>query len=77
MKNLFRKEWWMLACVRACKTIAQTAIGIIGTNILITDVNWIIVLSSSLLSGLISLLTSIQGLPELENATHLGEEGDD
>ncbi len=64
--NGFGKKWWKAAGKRAIKTIAQTAIASIGTSAVMSDVNWIMVLSASILSGILSLLTSIAGLPELE-----------
>lgn len=60
------KKWIKCAGIRAIKTIAQTAIATIGTSAVISEVNWKIVVSASLLSGILSLLTSIAGLPELE-----------
>ncbi|MBO7526474.1 MAG: hypothetical protein J6T74_01100 [Clostridia bacterium] len=60
------KKWFKAAGIRAIKTIAQTAIATIGTSAVINEVNWKIVLSASLLAGILSLLTSIAGLPELE-----------
>ena len=60
------KNWFKCAGIRAIKTIAQTAIATIGTSAVMGDVNWIIVGSASLLAGILSLLTSIAGLPELE-----------
>lgn len=60
------KKWIKCAGIRAIKTIAQTAIATIGTSAVISDVNWKIVISASLLAGILSLLTSIAGLPELE-----------
>lgn len=59
------KKWIKAAGVRAVKTVAQTAIATIGTSAIISDVNWKIVLSASLLSGLLSILTSVAGLPEV------------
>lgn len=67
MKEIFTKDWIEAAGIRAIKTVAQTAIATIGTSAVIGDVNWIIVGSSSLLAGILSLLTSIAGLPELED----------
>ena len=60
------KKWFKAAGVRAIKTIAQTAIATIGTSAVMSEVNWIMVLSASLLAGILSILTSIAGLPELE-----------
>lgn len=65
-KNLNSKEWWRAAGIRAIKTVAQTAISTIGVSTIMSDVNWMIVLSASALAGVLSLLTSIAGLPELE-----------
>lgn len=60
------KKWFKAASIRAIKTIAQTAIATIGTSAIISDVDWRIVISTSLLAGLLSLLTSVAGLPELD-----------
>lgn len=59
------KEWFRAAGVRAVKTVAQAAIAMIGASTVLQDVNWKIVVSAALLSGVLSLLTSITGLPEL------------
>lgn len=59
------KAWLKAAGVRAVKTIAQTAIATIGTSVAMGDVNWIMVGSASLLAGILSLLTSVAGLPEV------------
>lgn len=67
MNKVFTKEWWKYAGYRALRTTAQTAIATIGTAVVMSDVNWIAVLSASLLSGILSLLMSIAGLPELED----------
>ena len=60
------KEWLKAAGVRALKTVAQTAVATIGVSALMTDVDWIAVGSASVLAGILSMLTSIAGLPELE-----------
>ena len=60
------KKWFKSASVRALKTVAQTAIATIGTTAVVSDVNWIVVLSASLLAGLLSMLTSIAGIPEVK-----------
>lgn len=68
------KDFWRAALIRAIKTICQTAIATIGTAIVITDVNWMYVLSASALSGILSILTSISvGLPEVELAQTLDD----
>ena len=60
------KEWLKAAGIRAIKTIAQTAVATIGVSATMTDVDWLLVGSASLLSGILSLLTSVAGLPEVE-----------
>ena len=59
------KRWWKAAGIRAIKTFMQTAIATIGTSMFLEDVNWLAVLSASALAGLLSLMTSLAGLPEL------------
>jgi hypothetical protein len=65
MKKVFSKEWWKAAGIRAIKTVAQTAIATIGTAAVMSQVNWVAVLSASCLAGILSLLTSLAGLPEV------------
>ena len=60
------KTWFKAAGIRAIKTIAQTAVATIGTSAVLGDVNWVAVLSASVLAGVLSLLTSVAGLPEVE-----------
>jgi hypothetical protein len=67
MKKIFTLNWFKAAGVRAIKTIAQTAIATIGTAMVINDVNWLMVLSASALAGVLSILTSLAGLPEIED----------
>ena len=66
MKTSF-KQWLKAAGIRAIKTIAQTAIATIGTSAVIADVNWAVVASASVLAGVLSLLTSVAGLPEIDD----------
>lgn len=61
------KKWIKAAGVRAIKTVAQSAIGVIGAAAVMGDVNWSMVLSAAVLAGIVSLLTSIAGLPEIES----------
>ena len=60
-------KWFKAAGIRAIKTVAQSAVATIGTSAAMGDVNWRMVLSASVLAGILSLLTSVAGLPELEN----------
>lgn len=60
------KKWIKSAAVRAVKTVAQTAVATIGTSAAMGEVNWILVGSASLLAGIVSLLTSVAGIPEVE-----------
>ena len=59
-------SWFKAAAVRAVKTVAQTAVATIGTSAVMGEVNWIMVGSASLLAGILSLLTSVAGLPEVQ-----------
>jgi len=63
------KKWIKAAGVRAIRTVAQTAVATIGTSVAMGDVNWIMVGSASLLAGILSLLTSVAGLPEVDGKT--------
>ena len=60
------KKWIKASAVRAIKTMAQTAVATIGTAAVMGDVNWVMVASASALSGIISVLTSVAGIPEVE-----------
>lgn len=61
------KNWLKAAGVRAIKTVAQTAVATIGTSVALGDVNWLMVGSAALLAGILSMLTSIAGLPEVDS----------
>lgn len=62
MKN----SWFKCASIRALKTVCQTAVATIGTSVVLTEVNWKMVVSASILAGILSMLTSLGGLPEVE-----------
>lgn len=64
MKNW--KTWLHAAGVRAIKTVAQTAVGVIGASTILAEVDWKVVLSSAVLAGVVSMLTSVAGLPEIK-----------
>ena len=59
-------KWWKAAGVRAIKTVCQTAVATIGTAAVLSEINWIAVGSAAVLAGLLSLLTSLAGLPEVD-----------
>lgn len=63
---MMNKTWWKAAGIRALKTVCQTAVATIGTSVLMTEVNWLAVASASALAGVLSLLTSVAGLPEVD-----------
>lgn len=61
-------RWWKAAGIRAVKTMAQTAVGTIGAAAVLSAVEWPVVVSASVLAGILSMLTSVAGLPEVENS---------
>lgn len=66
MSNIFTKKWFYAAFIRSLKTMAQTAVSMLTVGQAVLDVNWVNVLSVSAVAGVISMLTSIAGLPEVE-----------
>lgn len=67
------KEWFIAALIRAVKTICQTAIAMIGTAVVMSEVNWLMVGSAAVLAGILSILTSLAGIPEVDDgASPLG-----
>lgn len=66
MKNVFTKDWFHAALIRSIKTVAQTAVATIGTAAVLDEVNWVMVGSAAVLAGILSLLTSVAGLPEVK-----------
>ena len=66
MKEIFTKRWFEAAGIRAIKTMAQTFIATIGTAAVMQDVNWPLVISASILSAILSVATSLAGLPEVK-----------
>jgi len=66
MELLWSAKWWKAAGTRAVRTVAQTAVASIGSAALISSVDWKVVVSASLVAGLLSLLTSVSGLPEVK-----------
>lgn len=58
-------QWWKYAGIRAIKTVAQTAVATIGTAVLLTDINWLVVGSAAAMAGILSILTSLAGIPEV------------
>ena len=70
MKKTNMKEWAKAAGIRAIKTMAQTALSLITVGNMLTEMNWVSIVSISLTAGIASVLTSITGLPEVENKTN-------
>ena len=66
MSNLKNKKWWSASLIRAIRTVSQTAIATIGTSVVLSDVDWRVVFSASILAGILSLLTSLAGIPEVK-----------
>ena len=60
------KQWWKAAGIRAIKTVAQSAVGMIAVGAAISEIDWIYVVSVAVVAGIVSMLTSIAGLPEVE-----------
>ena len=73
---IFTKTWLCAAAVRAVKTVAQTALATIGTSAVLSEVNWVAVLSASVLAGVLSVLTSVAGLPEVKESGQSGKTDD-
>ena len=65
MKKIFTKQWFKAAGIRSLKTVCQTAVAAIGTSAVLSSVDWRAVLSASLLAGVLSVLNSFAGLPEV------------
>ena len=61
------KKWIRAAGIRAIKTVAQTAVGVIGASAVLSDVDWRVTVSAAILAGVVSILTSVAGLPEIKN----------
>lgn len=75
--SVFGGIWLRAALIRAVRTIAQTAVATIGTSAVLSDVNWKVVVSASVLSGILSILTAFAGLPEVDQVTYEEEEGEE
>lgn len=67
MSKLKNKKWWEAAGTRAVKTMAQSGVAMIGTSVVASEVNWVVVISAAAVAGVLSLLTSLAGLPEVES----------
>lgn len=66
MNNIFTKKWWAASLTRCVKTVCQTAVATIGTAAVMSAVDWKMVISASVLAGILSLATSVAGLPEVK-----------
>lgn len=73
LENIKCKKWWKAAGIRAIKTMAQAAIATIGASKMIQETNWVMVGSATVMAGILSLLTSIAGLPECDEDEKEGE----
>ena len=67
MKNILSKKWWSAAGIRAVKTMAQTIISMVATAVVLSDVDWKYTISAMALAGILSIVTSIAGLPEVDD----------
>ena len=75
MNGKMNKQWWKCAGIRAVRTVAQTAVATIGASAMLADVNWLTVGSASIMAGVLSLLTSISGVPELKEESQEAKDG--
>ena len=73
MSNVFTKDWLYAARIRSIRTVAQTAVATIGSAVVMSGVDWKMVLSASVLAGILSLLTSVAGIPEVDQKEYLDD----
>lgn len=73
MSNVFTKDWLYAASIRSIRTVAQTAVATIGSAVVMSGVDWKMVLSASVLAGILSLLTSVAGIPEVDQKEYLDD----
>lgn len=72
------KEWFVAALIRALKTVCQTAVAMIGTSVVMSQVDWLMVGSAAVLAGILSILTSLAGIPEVDDgASPLGKHAEE